>query len=901
MKNTLRKSIVSIAVSFCLMFGGIGLLNFGTISFKNKNASATQTEGGKFYFDQLSNGEKRFYNALVAMNTSGLLKSSSAYNLISNDVVTSSEVKAYANGNGSIKKEFQAAKDAFSLDYPEVFYVDFDALSLNLSVKENGEYIATIDADRKSNYFVSGFDSTNVQTAITLFDGETGISAYLPTDQNLTTIQKVNFVNDKLAEALEYGFSEEEKGCFVRTAYAATKDKLASAEGYAKAFKVCMDKLNIECVQVVGYHITESGTGFEFHSWNNVKLENGKWYAVDVTKNDVGSESSDEYLLAGENTMNERYVLNNVLSLNGKKFSAPTLSTIYQNKEIFVVEQVYENNALTIKATYNGKTKAELEAEDEPLYLVAYNFETYGGKPVTFGLLEETEANGVSTFVADGSVETVVVGVSRQTPTLSTYEEIINNFVDYQIVRNNLYESAVDAQKPNTAISFKSLSTNQVCENGNLNANETYEVTLTFSKNVKQYQTNTISVNVVDFEKEDISRFISIENVTFDDETPNVLKFNFKPSSAYAHRNHTYIFAVSNLTNADETILVEPKTAKAIVSAQVEEVVLTRISSYDRLLTDKIVEPTLIDNTPILELKNWNTAYIDDQISQITLISKTPADAQVQSMVAGAKTISSLADADIVAKDAYLLEINVCGSVQKLPKGNFVNIAFAYPEGYSQNSTGVRFVAYAYTEGLIGGIDFENPKILDLVATNYGLVADTDDVAYVMIAGIKSDKIQTSKTIYARAINDFGKVENMVDTYSSKLVSAVETDGSVKYAITPDDGYVVDYVLLNGKDVTSKVVNGEIELSEKDLAENNVLEVAFVSSVVKDAETQAKTTNLNKAFIEAQFKVEENKKSGEPEDNKTWLIVGIVAGSVVFAVVAAVVVFMVVKKKAHKK
>lgn len=54
----------------------------------------------------------------------------------------------------------------------------------------------------------------------------------------------------------------------------------AVCDGYTKAMKLCMDILEIPCTRVVGY-----ATG-GLHSWNNIKLDDGCWYELDVTWGD---------------------------------------------------------------------------------------------------------------------------------------------------------------------------------------------------------------------------------------------------------------------------------------------------------------------------------------------------------------------------------------------------------------------------------------------------------------------------------------------------------------------------------------------------------------------------------------------------------------------------------------
>ena len=78
-------------------------------------------------------------------------------------------------------------------------------------------------------------------------------------------------------------------------------------EGYARAFKLLCDRLNIPCVLITG---TSYPSG-ERHMWNCVQMDDGQWYGVDVTWNDPKSSKSgaarsgsetENYLLVGSDT-----------------------------------------------------------------------------------------------------------------------------------------------------------------------------------------------------------------------------------------------------------------------------------------------------------------------------------------------------------------------------------------------------------------------------------------------------------------------------------------------------------------------------------------------------------------------------------------------------------------------
>ena len=55
--------------------------------------------------------------------------------------------------------------------------------------------------------------------------------------------------------------------------------------GYAKAFQLLCHRMDIPCVKVSG------DTPVEYHAWNEVQMEDGQWYGMDVTWDDFDERS----------------------------------------------------------------------------------------------------------------------------------------------------------------------------------------------------------------------------------------------------------------------------------------------------------------------------------------------------------------------------------------------------------------------------------------------------------------------------------------------------------------------------------------------------------------------------------------------------------------------------------
>lgn len=108
------------------------------------------------------------------------------------------------------------------------------------------------------------------------------------------TYGKVLAVHDLLAENNSYG---DDKDKLAHTAYSAlvTDDGCQPVcDGYAKAVKVVLNLMDIPCAMPS----TTEGD----HRWNNVKMDDGDWYNLDLTWDDQGEELSHEYFLVGSRT-----------------------------------------------------------------------------------------------------------------------------------------------------------------------------------------------------------------------------------------------------------------------------------------------------------------------------------------------------------------------------------------------------------------------------------------------------------------------------------------------------------------------------------------------------------------------------------------------------------------------
>lgn len=80
------------------------------------------------------------------------------------------------------------------------------------------------------------------------------------------------------------------------------ENKYAVCDGFSKGFQALCQKYDIPCYTISGYTAPVEEDG---HAWNNVQMDNGKWYPVDVTWNKT---TKNEYFLCSADSFNKEHI-----------------------------------------------------------------------------------------------------------------------------------------------------------------------------------------------------------------------------------------------------------------------------------------------------------------------------------------------------------------------------------------------------------------------------------------------------------------------------------------------------------------------------------------------------------------------------------------------------------------
>ncbi len=99
---------------------------------------------------------------------------------------------------------------------------------------------------------------------------------------SMTDYEKVKAIHDYIVVETEYDIENLNRDTIPDADYTAKgvlENHIGVCRGYAEAFKLLMDELEIPCDIESGY-----ADGIS-HAWNNVKID-GEWYQIDVTYDD---------------------------------------------------------------------------------------------------------------------------------------------------------------------------------------------------------------------------------------------------------------------------------------------------------------------------------------------------------------------------------------------------------------------------------------------------------------------------------------------------------------------------------------------------------------------------------------------------------------------------------------
>lgn len=308
----------------------VGLTEAPIISSDNENQQPIVSTGGQYaidyYYNQLDEDARIIYNKLLVNKDKFL----SGKDTITIGTMFSKELET-EEGTNKIVDSVKDALKAFYYDKQEMFYIDMAKMEVYMIGKsQGGKVINNLElrlASSQISYWKDGI--TSKEQALeqsTQFINRT--KEIIEEVKDKSDYVKVKHVHDWLINNVEYDGSAP--NC--HNAYGAIIEGRAVCEGYARAFKYMMDQLNINTIFAAG-NATDNDGKTGPHAWNYVKMDDGQWYAIDVTWDDpvingdgiLPEKYKYKYFLKGESFKQNHFDEEFFIS-SGKHIIMPTIA-----------------------------------------------------------------------------------------------------------------------------------------------------------------------------------------------------------------------------------------------------------------------------------------------------------------------------------------------------------------------------------------------------------------------------------------------------------------------------------------------------------------------------------------------------------------------------------------------
>ena len=269
--------------------------------------------------------------------------------------------EAYDEAILQVRVNMQAALDAFTYDYPEVFWMRGSGYSYSISATEqNGKYTGIISEFTMMPSLVEGYNTNITDNMNNFLKNADAAAAQIAADTNGKSLyEKVKAIHDYVCEKAVY---DAQNNLRVHSAGPMfIGDGHVVCEGYAKAMLILCRKLGIDCACIGGFARNSSASSGEAHMWNYVKMDNDTWYLVDATWDDQLSGIRTTYLLAGWNSKGFNHNTLREERTEKDTFSSPTEFT----PQAFIYPLISDNSYLTdiIGKIFLSQAAASMESD----------------------------------------------------------------------------------------------------------------------------------------------------------------------------------------------------------------------------------------------------------------------------------------------------------------------------------------------------------------------------------------------------------------------------------------------------------------------------------------------------------------------------------------------------------
>lgn len=300
----------------------------------------------------------------------------------------------------------QQAKDAFVMDYPKAYWIRFDEEGSIFSYSYNKftGYVLNVSYEiigRKNKDII--YNQMNAINSV--------VNKILQSVKEFDVYDKLKYFHNVLIKDIQYdkyGINEDRYNI-----YGAFIGNSAVCEGYAKAFKLLCNEINIPCTLVVS----------KTHMWNYVKMNDNSWYAVDVTQDDPikngmtikkGDNSNlkyDYFLVGSDTNINGTKFSNENVHIEKKDFTDGRKEFVYPNlsksayPRVNIIKSIKIGNKKIIKTKYISNSNIKYISSNQSVLTISSNGTMIAlKKGVTTIIVSLYKNNNYYTFISKVNV-----------------------------------------------------------------------------------------------------------------------------------------------------------------------------------------------------------------------------------------------------------------------------------------------------------------------------------------------------------------------------------------------------------------------------------------------------------------------------------------------------------------
>ena len=158
----------------------------------------------------------------------------------------------------------------------------------------------------------------------------------------------------------------------------------------------------------------------------------------------------------------------------------------------------------------------------------------------------------------------------------------------------------------------------------------------------------------------------------------------------FIHNGITYYFTPTNLVGKKSNKIPNPVT----YYFSGKNVVCSKIFNDGRLYINAYGTPNILDTSDLAvnDFKDENgNYYAKNQRSQLILVADKAGNKKTGQMLDMLETNEGIEKDDVITTASYEISLQICGVVQKIPNGSYVQVAFGFPEGFSPDDEGTTF------------------------------------------------------------------------------------------------------------------------------------------------------------------------------------------------------------------